>query len=152
VNGGFLDYLHGCKVVATCAPNHPDFVTALEERYADFLRNEKGLAELSLKVYLPVATDLLHHLEEDCRITAVAIWMLIVQLGAGGHWRSQPGNLHETLRAGPSGIPRSWPGRARAALLELGVVQAQMLGPPTDPVGTSQVGGRLPDLLGEPAA
>lgn len=68
---GFLDYLRGCKVVATRTPKRLEFGTALEERYADFLRNEKGLAELSLKVYLPVATDLLHYLEEEYRITAV---------------------------------------------------------------------------------
>ena len=68
---GFLDYLRGRKVVGTRAPKLPEFATALEERYADFLRNEKGLAELSLKVYLPVATDLLHYLEEEHRITTV---------------------------------------------------------------------------------
>lgn len=68
---GFLDYLRGCQVAATRAPEHPEFGTALEARYADFLRDEKGLAELSLKVYLPVATDLLHYLEKEHRITAV---------------------------------------------------------------------------------
>ena len=68
---GFLDYLRSCKVVATCAPKHPEFGTALEERYADFLRDEKGLAELSLKVYLPVVKDLLRYLEEEHGITAV---------------------------------------------------------------------------------
>ena len=68
---GFLDYLRGCRVVATRAPEQPEFATALEERYADFLRHEKGLAELSLKVYLPVATDLLHYLEEEHCTTSV---------------------------------------------------------------------------------
>ncbi len=68
---GFLDYLRGCKVVATSAPKQLEFGTVLEERYADFLRNEKGLAELSLKVYLPVVKDLLHYLEEEHRVTAV---------------------------------------------------------------------------------
>lgn len=68
---GFLNYLRDCKVVATAAPKHPEFETALEERYADFLRTEKGLAELSLKVYLPVAKDLLHYLEKEHRFTAV---------------------------------------------------------------------------------
>lgn len=68
---GFLDYLRACKVVVTRAPKPPEFRTALEEHYADFLRNEKGLAELSLKVYLPVAADLLHYLEEEHRITTV---------------------------------------------------------------------------------
>lgn len=60
----FLDYLRLCKVVATSAPQPPESVNSLRvKRYADFLRNEKGLAELSLKVYLPVAEDLLHYLE-----------------------------------------------------------------------------------------
>ena len=68
---GFLNYLRGCKVVATIAPKTPEYGTALEARYADFLRDEKGLAELSLKVYLPVAEDLLHYLEKEHRIIAV---------------------------------------------------------------------------------
>ena len=59
------------RSIATRAPEHPEFGTALEARYADFLRNEKGLAELSLKVYLPVAKDLLHYLEKEHHITAV---------------------------------------------------------------------------------
>jgi site-specific recombinase XerD len=53
-------------VVTTCAPRPPETVSsALVKRYADFLRNEKGLAELSFKVYLPVAEDLLHYLEAE---------------------------------------------------------------------------------------
>lgn len=68
---GFLDYLRGCGVVETRAHGHPEFGTALEGRYAHFLRNEKGLAELSLKVYLPVATDLLHYLKEEYHVTSV---------------------------------------------------------------------------------
>lgn len=68
---GFLDYLHGCGVVATRAHGQPEFRTSLEKRYAHFLRNEKGLAELSLKVYRPVATDLLHYLKEEYHVTAV---------------------------------------------------------------------------------
>jgi site-specific recombinase XerD len=68
---GFLNHLRRCDVVATAAPKHPEFGTPLEERYADFLRNEKGLAELSLKVYLPVAKDLLSYLEAEHRIRAV---------------------------------------------------------------------------------
>ena len=39
--------------------------SALEKRYADFLRNEKGLAELSLRVYLPLVADLLGYLEKQ---------------------------------------------------------------------------------------
>jgi integrase/recombinase XerD len=68
---GFLDYLRGRKVVVTPAAKHPEFGTPLEARYADFLRNVKGLAELSLRVYLPVANDLLRYLEEEHGITAV---------------------------------------------------------------------------------
>ena len=50
----FLDYLRLCKVVTTSAPQPPESVNSLRvKRYADFLRNEKGLAELSLKVYTP---------------------------------------------------------------------------------------------------
>lgn len=67
---GFLDYLHGCQGLRTCAPKRQGD-SALEARYADFLRNEKGLAELSLKVYLPVAKDLLHYLQEEHGIRAV---------------------------------------------------------------------------------
>ena len=63
---GFLEHLRRCKVITTCAPK--PLRTAnfeLESRYADFLRNEKGLAELSLQVYLPVVPDLLHYLAKQ---------------------------------------------------------------------------------------
>jgi len=67
-----LDYLRRLNVVTTCAPEPPETVSsALVRRYADFLRNEKGLAELSLKVYLPVAKDLLHYLEEEYGIRSI---------------------------------------------------------------------------------
>ncbi len=68
---GFLDYLRASQVVRTCAPKRPKVGSALEARYASFLRNEKGLAELSLKVYLPVVRDLLRYLKEEHRHTAV---------------------------------------------------------------------------------
>src|SRR5208282_5747333 len=69
---GFLDYLRRRNVVTTCAPKPPETaISALVKRYAGFLRNEKGLAELSLKVYLPVAEDLLHYLEEEHGIRSV---------------------------------------------------------------------------------
>jgi hypothetical protein len=56
----FLEHLRRYEVITTCAPKAPDAVgAALEKRYADFLRNEKGLAELSLQVYLPLVPDLL---------------------------------------------------------------------------------------------
>src|ERR1039457_3116138 len=69
---GFLDYLRQRNVVTTSAPRPPETVNSiLVKRYADFLRDEKGLAELSLKVYLPVAADLLHYLEEEHGIRSV---------------------------------------------------------------------------------
>ena len=50
-------------MIATPAPAAPEKAgSALSARYADFLRNEKGLAELSLRVYLPLVPDLLGHL------------------------------------------------------------------------------------------
>lgn len=62
---GFLNNLRRRNEVTNRAPQPPETVSsALVKRYADFLRNEKGLAELSLKVYLPVAEDLLNFLEE----------------------------------------------------------------------------------------
>jgi site-specific recombinase XerD len=68
----FLEYLRRHSVIQTFTPNAVDTVSSmLEKRYADFLRNEKGLAELSLKVYLPVAKDLLHYLEEEHAIRSV---------------------------------------------------------------------------------
>ncbi len=61
----FLAYLRRRNVVTTCAPRPAETVrSTLEKRYADFLRSEKGLAELSLKVYLPVAADLLQYLDD----------------------------------------------------------------------------------------
>jgi site-specific recombinase XerD len=69
---GFLDYLRRRHVITTCPPKPLETASsALVERYADFLRNEKGLAELSLKVYLPVAKELLHYLEEERGIRSV---------------------------------------------------------------------------------
>jgi integrase/recombinase XerD len=69
---GFLEYLRHLNVVTAGAPQPPETVSsALVRRYADFLRNEKGLAELSLKVYVPVAEDLLHYLKEEQSIRSV---------------------------------------------------------------------------------
>ncbi len=68
---GFLEYLRAGRVVRTSAPKPLKIGSALEARYADFLRNEKGLAELSLKVYLPVVRDLLHYLEQEHRLQTV---------------------------------------------------------------------------------
>ena len=62
----FLEHLRRQGVIATSAPETPETISsALERRYADFLRNEKGLAELSLRVYLPLVPDLLRYLEQQ---------------------------------------------------------------------------------------
>lgn len=68
----FLNHLRNHKVITTCATKAPDTVgSALEKRYADFLRNEKGLAKLSLQVYLRLVPDLLHYLEKQHGTTSV---------------------------------------------------------------------------------
>jgi site-specific recombinase XerD len=62
----FLRYLRREGVIATSAPGPLETISsALENRYADFLRNDKGLAELSLRVYLPLVADLLGYLEKQ---------------------------------------------------------------------------------------
>ena len=62
----FLGHLRHHGVIATSVPNAPETASStLERRYADFLRNEKGLAELSLRVYLPVVPLLLGYLEKQ---------------------------------------------------------------------------------------
>jgi len=61
---GFLEHLRRNGVIRTPCLTVP--VTAsgrLEQNYADFLRHEKGLADLSLRVYLPVAANLIKYLE-----------------------------------------------------------------------------------------
>ena len=59
----FLGYLRREGVISTPAPKTSETISsALEKRYADFLRNDKGLAELSLRVYLPLVADLLGYL------------------------------------------------------------------------------------------
>jgi integrase/recombinase XerD len=63
---GFLEHLRLHQVIHTSAPEAPATASSvLERRYADFLRDEKGLAELSLRVYLPLVPDLLHNLEKE---------------------------------------------------------------------------------------
>jgi site-specific recombinase XerD len=62
----FLWYLRREGVIATSAPAAIETISsALERRYADFLRNDKGLAELSLNVYLPLVADLLGYLKKQ---------------------------------------------------------------------------------------
>jgi len=60
---GFLEHLRRqgviCKQSSTVRTTASD---RLLQSYADFLRDEKGLAELSLRVYLPVAASLLEYL------------------------------------------------------------------------------------------
>ena len=68
---GFLEHLRVCLVVRTCAPKPPKAGSALEARYADYLLNQKGLAELSLKVYVPVVKDLLRYLREKHRLRRI---------------------------------------------------------------------------------
>ena len=60
---GFLAYLRHQGLIRK--PSSTVRVTArdrLLQNYADFLRDEKGLAQLSLRVYLPVAASLLEYL------------------------------------------------------------------------------------------
>ena len=63
---GFLKHLRERGLITAGPPKTSESVSsALERRYADHLRNEKGLAELSLRVYLPPAIDLLRYLEKQ---------------------------------------------------------------------------------------
>ena len=72
VLSAFLQHLRRHKVIAARTSNSPETVAGVLTRsYADFLRNEKGLADLSLRVYLPVVTQLLHYLENRHGITSL---------------------------------------------------------------------------------
>ena len=52
---GFLQHLRCHKLIPACNQKPPETAALLmTRRYAEFLRNEKGLAELSLRVYLPL--------------------------------------------------------------------------------------------------
>jgi site-specific recombinase XerC len=67
-----LAHLRRREVITTCAPKVPETVSsALERRYANFLRADKGLAELSLHVYLPLVGDLLGYVEKQHRTSSV---------------------------------------------------------------------------------
>ena len=62
----FLEHLRCRAVITSCEPAAPETTSsALERRYVDFLRDEKGLAELSLHVYLPLVSNLLSYLEKQ---------------------------------------------------------------------------------------
>lgn len=70
---GFLEHLRRHEVISTCASDAAETISStLERRYADFLRNEKGLAELSLHVYLPLVGELLGYLEKQHHTSSVA--------------------------------------------------------------------------------
>jgi integrase/recombinase XerD len=61
---GFLEHLRRHGVIATSAPDTSETISsALERRYRDYLRCDKGLAEPSLRVYLPLVADLLDYLK-----------------------------------------------------------------------------------------
>ena len=61
----FLKYLRCQGVISTSAPEAPETTgSAMEKRYEDFLRNDKGLAEASLRVYLSLVGDLLGYLQK----------------------------------------------------------------------------------------
>ena len=68
----FLEHLRRHNVITMHAPKVPDTISSrLERSYADFLRNEKGLAELSLRVYVPLVANLLEYLSKKHGTTAV---------------------------------------------------------------------------------
>jgi integrase/recombinase XerD len=68
----FLQHLRRRKVITTCASKPPETAAlVLTRRYAEFLRNEKGLAELSLRVYLPLVPQLVHYLKKRHGITSL---------------------------------------------------------------------------------
>jgi site-specific recombinase XerD len=76
----FLRHLRYAGVISTRAPRARKTTSSeLERRYADFLRNDKGLAELSLRVYLPLVPLLLDYLRKHhgrasfCRLDASAL-------------------------------------------------------------------------------
>lgn len=63
---GFLGHLRRQNVIAPCAVKVLETPSSvLQARYADFLGNEKGLAALSLRVYLPIVPDLLDYLKKQ---------------------------------------------------------------------------------------
>ncbi len=62
----FLEHLRQERVINTRAPEPPATAsTKMEKRYAEFLRNEKGLAEWSLRVYLRLVPKLFDYLEKQ---------------------------------------------------------------------------------------
>jgi site-specific recombinase XerD len=59
----FLKHLRQQKVITTRIPEAPPTVsTMMEKRYAEFLRDEKGLAEWTVRVYLPLVPKLFDYL------------------------------------------------------------------------------------------
>jgi len=69
---GFLEHLRHHGVITPFAPTAPDTAALrLERRYADFLRNEKGLAESSIRFYARLVANLLDYLHKERGTTAV---------------------------------------------------------------------------------
>jgi hypothetical protein len=69
---GFLEYVRRQGAIEAFAPKAPDTVALrLERRYADFLRNDKGLTESSVRHYLPVVANLFDYLHKERDTTAV---------------------------------------------------------------------------------
>lgn len=69
---GFLHHLRHCKLISASKPKSPETTSlGLAKRYAEYLRNDKGLAELTLLVYLPVVHQLIHYLEIRHGITSM---------------------------------------------------------------------------------
>lgn len=61
----FLKYLRCQGVISSSAPEASETISsAMEKHYEDFLRNDKGLAESSLRVDLPLVGDLLGFLQK----------------------------------------------------------------------------------------
>jgi site-specific recombinase XerD len=68
----FLEHLRRNQVITRRIAAAPNTISArLERRYAEFLRGEKGLADLTLRVYLPVVNDLIHFLQTRHDTTSV---------------------------------------------------------------------------------
>lgn len=110
---GFLEHLRRHAVITACAPGDATANSALESRYASFPRNEQGLAERSLQVYVPRVPDWLRYLDKRCgavsvrRLDAGILRAFLLELWALD-WRSLPRRC--------AGLSSSWPARRSASL------------------------------------
>ena len=69
---GFLEHLRHHEVIPRCIPRTHDTTSSrLERSYTDYLRQEKGLAELTVLTYLQVVPALLSFIKERLGTTAV---------------------------------------------------------------------------------